>query len=196
MPTNSDKSEATIAERIKKARKDAGLTQLDAAKAIGITPQAISNYERGVNKVPNDTLVDLAELYNVSINYLLGVSEIWTTEILPIFENVAKEHLTLVALLNTDGVPDSVKQTIRETIPNLKTEFSSCMEYISDVKYAALSAYPLWDDESWDFVGLFNALNDTGKELAFKYVEALVESKLYERNLFAQRQTPKTDKSD
>ncbi len=196
MPVNSDKNEVTIAERIKKARKDAGLTQLDVAKAIGITPQAISNYERGINKVPNGTLVDLAELYNVSINYLLGVSEIWTKEILPIFENVAKEHLTLVALLNTDGVPESVKQTIRETIPNLQTEFSACMEYIGDIKTAALSAYPLWDDESWDFVGLFNSLNDTGKELAFKYVEALVESKLYEGNLFAQEQTSTADKSN
>lgn len=52
-----------IARRIKLARKTAGLTQLEVAKRLQLTPQAISNYERGINKIPLSILFALAELY-------------------------------------------------------------------------------------------------------------------------------------
>lgn len=52
-----------IARRIKLARKTAGLTQLEVAKRLQLTPQAISNYERGINKVPLSILFGLADLY-------------------------------------------------------------------------------------------------------------------------------------
>ena len=48
-----------IAARIKQARLEAGLTQAQAAERIGVTYQAISNYERGKNRMDNDTLLAL-----------------------------------------------------------------------------------------------------------------------------------------
>jgi len=61
-----------IAARIKKARKDAHMTQAEAAAHLGITYQAISNYERGVTRIDTDTLVKLCSIYNVPLSDILG----------------------------------------------------------------------------------------------------------------------------
>lgn len=62
----------TIASRVRYACTCAGLTQTDASAALGVTPQAISNYERGLTGVPVETLCKMAELYNTSVSSLAG----------------------------------------------------------------------------------------------------------------------------
>lgn len=61
-----------IASRVRYARTCAGLTQTDASAALGVTPQAISNYERGLTGIPVETLCKMAELYNTSVSSLAG----------------------------------------------------------------------------------------------------------------------------
>lgn len=65
MGADSKENRIEIAKRIKKARKDAGLTQAEVAKKLGLTPQAISNYERGINNIPAALLFDLAQMYGL-----------------------------------------------------------------------------------------------------------------------------------
>lgn len=60
-----------IGRRLKKARLDAGLTQKEVAEKLGITYQAISNYERGTNRVDTDTLTRLCNIYSIKISDLL-----------------------------------------------------------------------------------------------------------------------------
>ena len=49
-----------------------GITQSEAAKYVGVSRQAFSNYERG-QRVPSvDVLIKLAELYQVSLDELVG----------------------------------------------------------------------------------------------------------------------------
>ena len=48
--------------RLKYLRESAGLNQLAVAESLGITPQAVSNYERGINAVPCAYLLQLARL--------------------------------------------------------------------------------------------------------------------------------------
>lgn len=62
---------AEIAQRIKAARLAKGLTQADVAQKLGITPQAISNFERGKNRISNDILRSLCELYDISADIIL-----------------------------------------------------------------------------------------------------------------------------
>ena len=59
--------------RIKKARKDAGYTQLQVAESTGIPKSSISKYETGNLEPDLEKLAQLAKFYNVSINWLLGV---------------------------------------------------------------------------------------------------------------------------
>lgn len=65
----------TIGKRIKERRKTLGLTQLDIKTKVGISSGNISDIERG-NRLPAaTTLVQLAQVLECSIDYILtGVS--------------------------------------------------------------------------------------------------------------------------
>ena len=61
---------ADIGERIKKAIRDAGLTQKEIAKKVGLSEVSISSYTQG--RIPKaDVLGQIAELCGVSIEWLL-----------------------------------------------------------------------------------------------------------------------------
>lgn len=62
-------------KRLKKIRKDRGYTQTIVEKITGIDRSTISAYERGERKPSYDTLIILARLYKVSIDYLCGNSD-------------------------------------------------------------------------------------------------------------------------
>ncbi len=60
-----------LAEKLKQARKQIGLTQGQLAKKIGADIQRISKYERGVLIPTTDIMVKLSDALDVSLDYLL-----------------------------------------------------------------------------------------------------------------------------
>ena len=70
-----DTVKRTIASNIKRARLDANMTQAEAADKLGITAQAVSNFERGINGIENSMLLHMCEIYNTSMSYVLGEEE-------------------------------------------------------------------------------------------------------------------------
>ena len=61
-----------LADNLKISRHKAGLTQEQVANKLGLSIGTISGYERGYRKPDPDTLNNLADLYNVTTDYLLG----------------------------------------------------------------------------------------------------------------------------
>ncbi len=61
-----------LAKRLRQARDDAGYTQIDAAKKLGISNGTLSGYERNYRDPDTDTLNEMAKLYEVSVDWLLG----------------------------------------------------------------------------------------------------------------------------
>lgn len=59
-------------ERLKQLRKQKGYTQSDLAARLGITQQAVGKWETGVSSPDPGTLMQLAEEFDVSLDYLLG----------------------------------------------------------------------------------------------------------------------------
>ncbi|MDR1801959.1 MAG: helix-turn-helix domain-containing protein [Lachnospiraceae bacterium] len=59
-------------ERIRNLREDKDLTQTDIAAILNISQRAYSHYESGSRKIPLDVLMNLADYYNCSVDYLLG----------------------------------------------------------------------------------------------------------------------------
>ncbi|MBS4889395.1 MAG: helix-turn-helix domain-containing protein [Anaerococcus vaginalis] len=61
-----------IGKQLKSLRKDNGYTQSDLAKKLHLTPKAISFYENNQREPDIDTLNKIADIFNVSIDYLNG----------------------------------------------------------------------------------------------------------------------------
>lgn len=59
-------------QRIRDLREDNDLKQRQLADYLNCSQQVYSNYELGQRDIPTDVLIRLANLYNVSIDYLLG----------------------------------------------------------------------------------------------------------------------------
>ena len=64
----------SISERIKELREKQNITQSSLAKKLNITRSAVNAWEMGIS-IPNvEKLVELSSLFNVSVDYLLGVN--------------------------------------------------------------------------------------------------------------------------
>ena len=62
--------------RIRALREDKDLKQEDLAELLHCTQACYSNYENGRRDIPTEVLQTLAKYYNVSIDYLLGLTSI------------------------------------------------------------------------------------------------------------------------
>lgn len=60
--------------RLKDIRKDRDLSQKDIAKVLNTSQVQYSRYEMRIRLLPIDKLVILANYYNVSTDYLLGLT--------------------------------------------------------------------------------------------------------------------------
>ena len=61
--------------RIRDLRNDRGLTQKQIAKLLSVSQNTYSQYEIGISRFPLDAVIKLAEYYNVSIDYLVGLTD-------------------------------------------------------------------------------------------------------------------------
>lgn len=59
-------------ENIRNLRIDKGYTQKQIGEYLGISQNTYSQYEIGVLNYPVDVIIKLADLYEVSIDYLVG----------------------------------------------------------------------------------------------------------------------------
>lgn len=64
-----------INERIKLLRTQNGLTQKQLAEILKIQPNSVQRIEYGTARPSLDTLVTLADYFNVSLDYLVGRSD-------------------------------------------------------------------------------------------------------------------------
>ena len=64
-----------LGTRLKEARKEKGYTQDRVAAIIGVSRPAISSYERNAVDPPLTILRSLADLYGVSLDYLLDMDK-------------------------------------------------------------------------------------------------------------------------
>jgi len=63
-------------DRLKEIREDKDLLQKDIAKVLCISQVVYSRYETGLRLIPLDKIAKLAEYYNTSIDYLVGLTDV------------------------------------------------------------------------------------------------------------------------
>lgn len=70
--SDNEQTRSLIAERIREARKSAGLSQGQVAKLMGLHRPSVSEIEAGNRRVSADELSKLADLFDVSVAWLVG----------------------------------------------------------------------------------------------------------------------------
>ncbi len=60
--------------RIRDLREDHDMKQREIAKYLNCSQQVYSNYELGQRDIPTEVLIKLSTLYNVSTDYILGIT--------------------------------------------------------------------------------------------------------------------------
>jgi len=63
-------------QRIRDLREDADLTQKQIAGILGMSQTGYSKYETGENDIPTQVLIKLSQYYHVSVDYLLGITDV------------------------------------------------------------------------------------------------------------------------
>ena len=87
------KKDESIGERIRKTRVNKGLTQQQVADSIGVTYQNVSQYERGLRKPKNETLLQIADALGVSVYELIGFNGANTNDVpLAVLQQQLHQH--------------------------------------------------------------------------------------------------------
>ena len=96
-----------FSERLKNLRKQAHLTQVDVAEKLGISQPAYASWERGAKKPTQENLVKIAQILDVSIDYLVGNSEEKSDEL---------ENIELLFRMNSRGLTDEEKEIFKKEL--------------------------------------------------------------------------------
>lgn len=75
------------AERIKALREARGWTQAELARRLSITRNGVNSWEQGLSMPSPACLVDLAKLFSISTDYLLGVERLEMVNVTGLNEN-------------------------------------------------------------------------------------------------------------
>lgn len=67
---------SAIGERIKELRLEKKVTQKEIAEGIGVSPVSVQRFEYGSVRPSLDTLIALADYFDVSLDYLVGRSDV------------------------------------------------------------------------------------------------------------------------
>ena len=62
-------------QRLRDLREDHDMSQTQLAKLLGMSQTGYSKYETGENDIPTAILIKLANIYNTSVDYLLGLTD-------------------------------------------------------------------------------------------------------------------------
>lgn len=96
-----------FSERLKELRKQAQLTQVDVAEKLGISQPAYASWERGAKKPTQENLVKIAQVLNVSVDYLVGNLEEKSDEL---------DNIELLFRMNSKGLTEEEKEIFKKEL--------------------------------------------------------------------------------
>ena len=94
-----------IGNRIKKLREELNITQEELARKIGVSPSAIGMYERDFREANDEIKIKMCELFNCSLDYLIGNSDI-------------KQNKKSAVVLVYGTIPAGVPMEMIEDVPD------------------------------------------------------------------------------
>lgn len=92
-----------IADTIKSLRQRSGLTQSDLAKKLNITRSSVNAWEMGISIPSTQYVVELAQIFKVSADYILGISRDNIINIASLTEEQTKIIFSLIKYFNNEN---------------------------------------------------------------------------------------------
>lgn len=133
----------SLGNRIKDARKNAGLKQSDIAELLNIKNTTVSNWEKDISKPDIDTIEYLCELFNVSANYF--IADMASKEVLSFSE---KEHIKKYRSLEAldkkavDGLINTLSEREKPIIKERPQDAEHSKEFIVLEPPKIIPCYP------------------------------------------------------
>ena len=106
-------------ELMAELRQDKGLTQKELGRILSVSTGTISNYENGVHYPDLDKLVQLADFFQVSTDYLLGRQERPAPAGVPGFR-LPQDESTLKLIRSFSHLPDDRRRALALIIDDLE----------------------------------------------------------------------------
>mgnify|MGYP004542647413 FL=1 len=143
-----------MANNIKNARTKLNMTQMNLADEMGVSYQAVSNWERG-NSMPDiSKLPDLCKILHISFEELSGQKNTKTDIVKRLMQNKGEE-VTLEDLVQVQEVvkPEEIKSKVNENIKQgTKISFHILMNLAPFVDTETLNEMVInLEDEEWNF---------------------------------------------
>lgn len=91
-----------VADKIKLLRENAGLSQKSLADKLGITRSSVNAWELGISVPSTQYIVELANLFKVSTDYLLDVDRSKAIDVSGLNEKEVKIILELITYFNSN----------------------------------------------------------------------------------------------
>jgi transcriptional regulator with XRE-family HTH domain len=104
----SDRQLATLGERIRKAREDAGMLQDDLAGRLGCDKSTISKYETNGRTPTPETLAKIADITGTSADLLLGRDQYLAPTGNPRLDFTRQELLDMLDKAGRTGTPEQL----------------------------------------------------------------------------------------
>ena len=86
-----------IAEKLKLLREKRNMTQTDVAKELGITRSSVNAWEMGISVPSTQYVIELARLFGVSTDYLLGLDSTSTVNVAGLSDRQLSAVVELIA---------------------------------------------------------------------------------------------------
>ena len=122
-----------IGQRVRIARIEKGLTQVDLAEALGVTFQQVQKYETGKNRIAASRLIDIARALQMDITALLPTTEMrpphppvlskQSAQLLRDFESIADLKLRESVLSIVRKVASDSMARASQPAPSLRTHY-------------------------------------------------------------------------
>lgn len=188
--------------RIKTLRNQSGLTQIEFAKKFGIAQSTLSTWERGRYEPDFDTLLKLSDYFGVSVDYLLGRSDMDTkkekpTEVNTVIKSlrtekhISQRELAAAVNLTQQAVAKwekGISEPDSDTLLKLADYFGVSVDYLlgrSDMgtkrEKPTAKGDELSEDESKlsaaekEWIQLFRLLSDDQRQLIRSMIRGIVQ---------------------
>lgn len=132
----------TTGERIRKLRKEHGMTQEELGARLGVQRAAVQKYEKGtVKNIKRDSLIRLAEILDTTPEYLLGWDDIMPRNVMPV-PDVPMVRVPIIGRVAA-GLSCFAENNIVDYEPVLSTDLSSAEKY-AFLRVVGDSMYPIF----------------------------------------------------